>query len=102
MTERVTAAEGRINWRLPLAVAAAAGIVLLLLMIYSPYGDLLYILFIAPIVLLLLVILLLVAAVRKRPRQCLSLLLTMVAFLAVSGALHVNKDGIRGSLRWLL
>src|SRR5206468_9766209 len=33
---------------------------------------------------------------------CLSLLLTMVAFLAVSGALHVNKDGIRGSLRWLL
>jgi hypothetical protein len=87
---------------LPVLVAAGIGILQLFLMVYSPYGEVLYILLIAPILILFFVILPLVAAIRKRPRECLSLLLATVAFLGVSGALHINKDSLRASLRWLL
>jgi hypothetical protein len=79
-----TAQEARLNWRLPLYVVLGASIALLALMVYSPYGDLLYILFIAPLICLVLV---LAAVVQKRPRQRLSNLLTMVAFLASSAGL---------------
>lgn len=45
-----TAQEARLNWRLLLYVVLGASIALLALMVYSPYGDLLYILFIAPLI----------------------------------------------------
>jgi hypothetical protein len=101
MMEKATE-ELRLNWGLPLSAAAGAGIVLVSLMVYSPYGDFLYIFLIAPIICLICLVMLAVAAIRKRRRQCLSLLLTLVAFLAVSVALHMNRDTLRASLRWLL
>jgi len=91
-----------LNGRLPLYVVAGASIVLLPLMVYSPDGDLLYILVIAPLVCLVCLVLLLTAAIRKRSRQFLSTLLTLVAFLAVSGALLKNEGTLRPSIRWLL
>jgi hypothetical protein len=102
MRDSRKAAEDRFNWRLPVLVAAAIGILQLFLMVYSPYGEMLYILIIAPILALFFVILPLVAAIHKRPRECSSLLLATVAFLGVSGALHINKDSLRASLRWKL
>jgi hypothetical protein len=94
--------KDRFNWRLPLCVVVGTGIVLVSLMVYSPYGSLLYTYLIAPIICLICLLLLLAAVLRKRPRQCLSMLLTLVAFLAASGALLKNEDALRPSLRWLL
>jgi hypothetical protein len=91
-----------LNWGLPLSVVAGGSIVLLSLMVYSPYGDLLYILIIAPIVCLVCLFLMAASAIRKRPRQFLSALLTLVAFVAASGVLHINKNTVRASVRWLL
>jgi hypothetical protein len=96
------AERGRLNWRLPLYVVAGASIVLLSLMVYSADGDLLYILVIAPLVCLICLVLLLTAAILKRSRQFLSTLLTLVAFIAVSGALLKNEGTLRPSIRWLL
>ena len=94
-----TAQEARLNWRLLLSVVLGASIALLALMVYSPYGDLLYILFIAPLIGLALV---LAAVIQTRLRQRLSNLLTLVAFLASSAALLKNEGTLRPSLRWLL
>ena len=96
------AERGRLNWGLPLYVVVGASIVLLSLMVYSPDGDLLYSLVIAPLVCLICLVLLLTAAIRKRSRQFLSTLLTLVAFLAVSAALLKNGSTLRPSIRWLL
>jgi len=101
MTETAST-ERHLNWWLPLSIAAGADIVLLSLMVYSPYGSLLYILLIAPIFCLVWLVLLVIAAIRKRRRQCLSLLLALVAFLVVSWALLRNQDVLRASLRWML
>ena len=94
--------RGRLNWRLPLYVAAGVSLVLLSLMVYSSDGDLLYIVVIAPLVCLIFLVLLLTSAIRKRSRQFLSTLLTLVAFLVVSGALLKNEGTLRPSIRWLL
>jgi hypothetical protein len=98
MVER-TAQEERLNWRLPLFVVVGASIALLSMMVYSPYGDLLYILVIGPLICLGL---LLAAIIRKKPRQRLSILLALVAFLASSAALLKNEGTLRPSIRWQL
>ena len=69
------------------------------MMVYSPYGDLLYILVIGPLICLGL---LLAAIIRKKPRQRLSILLALVAFLASSAALLKNEGTLRPSIRWQL
>lgn len=97
MVEEKSAEEKRLNWRLPLCVVVGACIVLLSLMVYSPDGDLLYILVIAPLVCLMCLVLLLAGVIRKRPRQCLSTLLTLIAFLAASGVLLKSESGRRTS-----
>lgn len=97
-----TVAAGGPGWRLPLFVVASAGVVQVSLMVCSPYGDLLYIFLIAPIICLTCLVLLLIAGLRKRQRQCISLLSTLLALLAVSGALHIKRDTLRASLRWRL
>jgi len=94
-------AEG-LNWALPLSVAAGAGAVQVSLMVYSPYGDFLYILLIAPIICVTGLIALIIAGLRKKRRQGRWLSLMLIAFLAVSGILHMNRDGLRASLRWFL
>jgi len=68
---------------------------------YSAYAEFLYFFFFAPIFLTCLV-LLVSAALRKRPRQCLSMLLTLAAFIGASWALLKNEGTIRPSIRWLL
>jgi hypothetical protein len=83
-------------------VVAGASTILLSLFVYSADAALLYILIIAPMTCLICVILLVAAAIRKRPRQCLSMLLTLVAFLAASGTLIKTQSTLRPSLRWLL
>jgi hypothetical protein len=98
MVER-TAQKERLNWRLPLFVVVGASIALLSMMVYSPYGDLLYILVIGPLICLGL---LLAAIIRKKPRQRLSILLALVAFLASSAALLKNEGTLRPSIRWQL
>jgi len=85
----------------PLFVGVGASVALLSLIVYSPYLDLLFIFLIAPIISLIYLVLLVVTAVRKRPRQCLSTLLTLIVFLAVSAAILKNEDTIRASFRWL-
>jgi hypothetical protein len=98
MVER-TVHEERLNWRLPLYVVAGACIASLSMMVYSPNGGLLYMLVIAPLVCF---ILLIAVGIRKNPRQRLSILLTLIAFLAASAALLKNEGTLRPSIRWLL
>jgi len=92
----------RANWKLPLLVAASTAIVLLLLFVYSPYSGFLYLFLIAPIICLTFVILLVVAAFRKRPPQFLSLFVSLLVFLGISGALLKNENTLRDHGRWLL
>jgi hypothetical protein len=94
--------ETGFNWQLPIYAALGASSVLLFLFIYSDQGSLLYLLLIAPIVFLVCLVVFVVAAIRKRPRQSLSMLLTLVSFLAVSAALVQNEHALRPWLRWLL
>lgn len=90
------------NWQLPLCTLVGTSILLLFLFVYSAYGSILYVIFIAPIFGLVWLVALIVAVIRKRPRQCLSLTLTLVVFLAVSALLLRHEDVLRASLRWLL
>ncbi len=90
------------NGRLPLYVVIGVSVVLPSLFVYSPYGDLLYILVIAPMVCLICLVLLVASAIRKKPHRSLSMLFTLVAFLVVSGALLKNQGALRPWLRWLL
>lgn len=97
---KIAAHERQLNWKLPVSVAAGAGVVLASLIVWSPDADILYIFLIAPIASVVFLVLLVRAAVRKRASQCLSLALTLVAFLAVSWALLMNRGAVRDSLRW--
>ena len=94
--------EDRFSWRLPLCVVAGTCTVLLLLMLYGPDAPILYVLFIAPIVCLTCLALLAAAILRKKLYRSLSILLMLVAFLAASGALFINRGTLRPALRWLL
>jgi len=94
--------KDRFSWRLPLCVVVGGSIVLLSLMVYGPDAPLLYVFLIAPIICLICLVLLVAAVIRKKTRQSLSMLLTLVAFLAASGALIKNHGTLRPSLRWLL
>ena len=94
-----TAQEEQLNWRLPLYVVVGASIALLSMMVYSPNGGLLYMLVIAPLICF---VLLIAAGIRKKPRQRLSILLTLVTFLVASAALLKNEGTLRPSIRWLL
>src|ERR1700692_3479397 len=95
----IAAHERHMNWKLPVSFAAGTGVVLASLVVWSPYSNILYSLFIAPIVFL---VLLLLAAFRKRRSQRLSLALALVAFLSVSWVLLTNRAVIRDSIRWQL
>jgi hypothetical protein len=71
-------------------------------MVYSPYAPFLYVPFFALLVFLTCVVMLVTAAVQKRPRQCISMSLTLIAFLGVSLFLLKEQGTIRPSIRWLL
>jgi hypothetical protein len=101
MVEEIDNRE-RFNWRLPFYGAVAASISLLSLFVYGADASLLHIFVITPIFCLSCLILLVNAALRKRLRRYLSILFTVVAFLAVSGALLIEEGALRPKLRWLL
>ena len=92
--------ERALDWRLPVSGAAGAAFMFLSLILYSAYGAVLHVILVAPFVCLLALTLAVVAAIRKRYRRCLSMLLALVAFLLVSAALFKDKDALRASLRW--
>jgi hypothetical protein len=97
-----TAREGWLNWLWPVCVSAGACITLLSLFVYVPDAALLYVFLIAPPVGLVCLALIMVAIIRKRPRQITTIVVTLVAFLTVSGALIKFDDTLRPTLRWLL
>jgi hypothetical protein len=66
---------------------------------FSDTTVLLYIFGVSPIIVILLLV---TVAIRKRPRQRLSILLTLVAYVTVTGALFINYGELRPALRWLL
>ena len=97
--------KDRVIWWLPLSVVVGAGITLLSLMIHGTdrvHGTIMYFRIIVPGVFLVCFLWLLVAFLRKRKRQCISVLLALLGFAAISGALQRNEPTLRPSLRWFL
>ena len=103
-TQFLKSEKDRFAWRVPLAVVMGSAFVLLVLVVYSPNGGLLflYVLLAVPIVFLTCLAVLVAAAIRKRPRRCLSALLTLVAFLSVSWGVIRNQGTFRAYFRWLV
>ncbi|MGO9270988.1 MAG: hypothetical protein ACLQOO_12155 [Terriglobia bacterium] len=101
MAER-RAEQERFSWQLPLYAVVGASVVLLSLFVCNADASLLYLLFIVPIFSLSCLVLLVIAAIRKKPRRCLSMFLTVVAFLAVSGTMLKERGTLRPRLRWLI
>lgn len=99
--DRDLASQGRVDWVQALRAVVGASILLVSLMIYSAYAIFLYLLLFAPICLCCVVILV-DDAIRKRTRQSLSMLLTLVALLGVSWILLRNEGTLRPSFRWVL
>jgi thiol:disulfide interchange protein len=86
------------NWRLPLRAALCAPIVMLLLFIWAGDPALNYVFVIVPVICLcclFCLVLFAFAALRKKQSRSLSMLLALVAFLVVSGALLRTQGVIR-------
>ena len=97
--------KDRVIWWLPLFIVLGGGITLALLMTHGidrMAGQILYVRFIQPGVLLGCLLWMVVTAIRKRARQCISVLLSVIGFVAVSGVLQRNEPTLRPSLRWFL
>jgi hypothetical protein len=93
--------KGRFDWVPALRVVVGASAVFVSLMVYSAYAIFLYLPLLTLVFLICLVILV-IDVVRKRTRQSLSMLLTLVALLGASWFLFRNEGTIRPSFRWLL
>ena len=87
MVERAARAERR-NWGVPLNVVVGASIALLSMTVYSPFGDILYLLFVAPPVGLFGFVLVLVAVINRRRRQALAMLFDAGRFSCCFRSLH--------------
>ena len=94
-------AETRADWKFSLLLVAVSTVGLLLLIVYTAYFFV-WIPVITIIVFLFCLIVMAVAAMQKQPRQTISLLLAMLAFVAIAAALDKGGDSLRSSLRWLL
>lgn len=104
MTEARTDRE-RFNWKLPLYAMVGATIVMLWLFVYGDQPVLIYVFLIVPIVCLCCLcclVFFVLAALRRRPSRSPWVLLALVAFLVVAGALLRAQGVLRPSLRWLL
>ena len=84
---------------MPLCAAVVACLIFLPIMLSDGWdiASFLYLLVVVPIVSF---VLLLTIAIRKRQR--LSTFLMLLAYLSVTGALHLSSHELRPSLRWLL
>ena len=96
------ARRDQLIWWLPLAAVITSAGVFLFLMVRSANDSVLFIVLIAPIVCFIVLLSLLVAAILKRPRLCLSLLLALVGFVAISWSLERNEETLRPFIRWHL
>jgi hypothetical protein len=93
------------NWKLPLYAVVGASIVMLWLFLYANDPGLIYVFLIVPIVCLCCLcclVLFVLATLRKRPSRSPQVLLALIAFLVVAGALLKTQNVLRPSLRWLL
>ena len=77
--------KDRFDWAPSLCVVVGAIIVFVSLMVYSAYAVFLYTIFFVPLVFLACLILLVAAAIDRRPRQCLLMLLTLALFWVLLG-----------------
>ena len=93
--------ESGFDWTLTLRVVVGTTVVFLSLIVYSAYGGFLYLLVSVPIFLACLLILV-DDAIRKRTRQSVSMLLTLVVLSGTSWFLLRNESTLRPSLRWAL
>jgi len=95
----------RFGWKLPLYAMVGATMVTLWLFVYSDQPGLTYVFLIIPIVCLCCLcslVFFVLAALRRRPSRSPWVLLALIAFLVVTGALLRAQDSVRPSLRWLL
>jgi hypothetical protein len=91
----------RINWALPVGVAAGLLILSVALIVYTPYAEFPLMLVVMPLVCITLLVVLIVATVRKKKRLQASVVLAFVAVFATSFAVLKQQEPIRESLRWL-
>ena len=97
--------RGRFKWKLPLYAIVGATTVMLWLFAYGDDPVLIYVFVIVPIgclCCLCCLVLFVFAALRKRPSRSPQVLLALIAFLVVAGALLKTQYVLRPSLRWLL
>jgi hypothetical protein len=94
-------AETRADWKLPLLLVAASSVGLLLLIVSTAYFFV-WIPVVTIVVCFFCLLVIAVAAIQKQLRQTISLLLAMLAFVAIAAALDKGGDSLRSSLRWLL
>ena len=99
---RLSRVDALVDWVPAAFVAVSAGFVFVSLTAYSGYSEFPYLICFFPIVFLTCFVLLLIAATRKKWRQCLSMLLTVVVLVGLSGALLRGENVLRPSIRWLL
>jgi hypothetical protein len=101
-SRRLNRPDAPIDWVPAAFVAVSAGIVFVLLVACSAYGILAYLACFVPFVLLTCFVLLVMTAIRKRWRQSLSMLLTVVVLVGLSAAFLRGENLLRPSIRWLL
>jgi hypothetical protein len=95
-----TAKKDRFIWRPALYVNLSALVIFIPIVLWQSDG--LYVIFVVPVVSIFLVIFLFAAAIAKKPRECLSILATLIIYWAISAALVMNYSTIRSSARWLI
>ncbi|HET7891989.1 MAG TPA: hypothetical protein VFL34_10700 [Candidatus Sulfotelmatobacter sp.] len=94
--------QDRIIWWLPLIVVAVTVVVLISLITYDAMASILFVFLIAPVFCFVCFLLLLAAIIRRRLRLVLTMLLTLVGFVAISWSVLRNEGVLRPLFRWTL
>lgn len=92
----------RFSWQMSLYAVVVAVLVMLLSFVYASDPVVDYLFFLVPTACLAILALLLVIIFSKRTRRNLSILLAVVMFLLVAGAMLNTQEVVRPSLRWRL
>ena len=99
---RAKAPQDRIIWWLPVIVVAGTVVVLVSFITYDAMASILFVFLIAPVFCFVCFLLLLAAIIRKRPRLFLTVLLTLVGFIAISWSVLKYEGALRPLFRWTL
>jgi hypothetical protein len=100
--DRLSRPGALVDWVPAAFVAVSAGIIFVSLITYTAYGIFVYLACFVPFIFVTCFVLLVVGPFRKRWRQSLSMLLTLVVFTGLSGAFVWGQNVLRPSIRWLL